>query len=106
MGGTCHYDDGILHGAVLFKDGYCTCNSRALLTDGDIDADQVLALLIDDCINGYSCLTGLAVTDDQLTLATTDRVHTINRLNTRLYSRIHRLPGHIHSRTPSPPAAP
>ena len=37
-------------------------------SDGDIDADDILALLVDDGIRCNGGLAGLAVADDQLTL--------------------------------------
>ena len=40
-----------------------------LLTDRDVDADDVTCLLIDDAIDGNCRLTDGAVPDDQLSLA-------------------------------------
>ena len=45
---------------------------------------NALALLVDNGINGDRSLTSLTVTDDQLTLATADRDHGIDCLNTGL----------------------
>ena len=50
---------------------------------------NALALLVDNGINGDRSLTSLTVTDDQLTLATTDRDHGINCLNTGLQRGIY-----------------
>jgi hypothetical protein len=38
------------------------------LPDSDVDADHVLAFLINDRIDGDGCFTRLAVTDDKLAL--------------------------------------
>src|SRR5207248_3206209 len=86
-----HDDDGMLHRAVLFQDGLRAGNGRVFLTDRYIDADQVLALLINNGIDSDSCLTRLAVTDNQFALATTNGNHAVDSLDTRLYRRIHRL---------------
>lgn len=55
-------------------------DSGPLLSNGNIDAVQLLllivslveALLVDDCVDGKGGLTGLTVTNDQLTLTTTN----------------------------------
>ena len=43
------------------------------MSDGDVNADYVFALLIDNGIDGKSGFTGLSVADDKLTLAAADR---------------------------------
>jgi hypothetical protein len=40
----------------------------SFLADGHVDADQVLALLVDDGVHGQGGLAGLPVADDQLAL--------------------------------------
>ena len=75
---------------------YQGCYGRGLLTDGDIDTIDRLSLLIeaflvDDGINSDGGLAGLPVTDDQLTLAASDRNHRINSLQTCLKRFLHRL---------------
>ena len=59
-----------------------------LLSDGDIDADDILALLVDDGVEGDSGLAGLAVADDELALAAADGEHRIDAQNARLQRRI------------------
>ena len=73
---------------------YQCCNGRSFLTDGYIDtiywlACLVEALLIDDGIHCDGSLTGLTVTDDQLTLSTTDRNHRVYSLQTCLKWFLH-----------------
>ena len=81
-GGT---DDGcVRHSAVFLKILDQRCHGRALLTDGNIDAQNVLALLVDDGIGGNDGLAGLAVTDDKLTLAAANRNHRVDGLNAGL----------------------
>ena len=65
----------------------------ALLADGDIDADHVAALLIDDGVEGDGGLAGLAVADDQLALAAADGDHGVDGLDAGLHRLFHRLAG-------------
>ena len=61
------------------------------LSAGDVDADDVAALLVDDRIDRDSCLTGLSVADDQFALTTTDGGHRVDRFDTGLQWLLHRL---------------
>ena len=45
--------DAVFHRAVLFESLHHLRNSRALLADGDVDADHVAALLIDDRVQQH-----------------------------------------------------
>src|SRR5919112_3561729 len=75
---------------------------RALLADGDVDAADLLRrvagfpgfLLVDDRVGHDRRLAGLAVTDDELTLAAADRRHGVDGLDAGLQRLLHRLPGH------------
>ena len=84
-------DDRVLHRAVLLEDGHGIGHGRELLTDGDVDADETLALLVDDRVEADRGLAGLAVADDQLALATPDRDQRIDRLDAGLDRRVDRL---------------
>ena len=57
-------DRGVRHRAFLFQDLRERRNGRILLTDGDIDAKDVFAFLIDDRVDGDRRLTGRTVADD------------------------------------------
>src|SRR5690606_18089756 len=65
---------------------------RALLTDGDVDAADLLlrvarlpvGLLVQDRIDADRGLAGLTVPDDQLALAAADRGHRVDRLEAGL----------------------
>ena len=59
-----------------------------LLSDGDIDADDILALLVDDGVEGDSGLAGLAVADDEFALAAADGEHRVDGQNARLKRRV------------------
>ena len=76
---------------MLFELTHHVGNRRGLLADSHVNADKVLALLVDDRIDSDSRLTGLAVTNDQFTLAAADRDHGVNGLQTRLNRLAHGL---------------
>ena len=62
-----------------------------LLTDGDIDADHVLAFLIDDGVDADGGLARLTVTNNQLALATPNGNHRVNGNETGLHRLVYRL---------------
>ena len=76
--GRRHHDDGVLERAVPLEDAHGARHRRPLLADGDVDADQVLALLVDDGVDGDGGLARLPVADDQLALAAADRDHRVD----------------------------
>src|SRR5690625_972904 len=63
---------------------YDTGDLTSPLADCAVDADHILALLVDDRIEGDRRLTGPTVTDDQLSLTPADRDHRVDRLHPRL----------------------
>src|SRR3546814_9398897 len=75
-------------------------HGRALLADRDIDAVELLplvvalvdALLVNEGIDGDGGLAGLAVADDQLALAAADGHERVERLETSLHRLVHRFP--------------
>ena len=71
-------DDGIGHGVVLAQHLRDLRHGAGLLADGHIDAHHILALLVQDGVDGDGRLAGLAVADDQLTLAPTDGEHGVD----------------------------
>src|SRR5690606_27575289 len=64
------------------------------LADGAVDADDVLALLVDDRVERDGGLPRPTVADDQLTLAATDRDHRVDRLDPGLERLLDRLAKH------------
>ncbi len=60
----------------------------------DVDALQVLVLVVDDRVDADRRLAGLTVADDQLALAATDVRHGVDRLDARLHRLLHRLAVH------------
>src|SRR5438093_10334077 len=79
------------HGPELFEYLDDARNRRALLADGDVDADDVLALLVDDGVHRDGGLAGLPVADDQLPLATPDGDHRVDGLYPGLQGLAHGL---------------
>jgi len=63
---------------MLFEHLPHCCDLSFLLTDGNVDAGHILALLIDDRVNGDSGLACLSVTNDQFALTTTNRDHRVD----------------------------
>ena len=86
-------DDRVLHRAGLAQLVDDRGHRRLLLADGDVDADDVLALLVDDRVDRDGGLAGLAVADDQLALAAADRDHRVDGLDAGLQRLVHRLAG-------------
>ena len=77
--GSCRRnDDGVLHRAFFLELAHHVGNRRSFLADGDIDAFDARADLVDDRIDCDGGLAGLPVADDQLTLAPTDRHHRVD----------------------------
>ena len=94
FGGRGGHDDGVIHGAVLLQFAHHLGDRGTLLADGDVDADHVAPLLVDDGVDGNGGLAGLAVTDDQLALAAPDRHHRVNRLEAGLHRLVNGLTLH------------
>ena len=86
-------DDGIIQCAACAELLNNAGNSGVLLTYCDIDADNVLALLVDDGVDSDGSLTGLAVADDKLTLTSAYRDHAVYCLDTGLERHGNRLSG-------------
>ena len=83
-------DDRVLQGAVLLELLHHVHDRRGLLPDRDVDADEILALLVDDRIDRDGGLARLAVADDQFALAATDGNHGVDRLQAGLHRLRHR----------------
>ncbi len=94
-------DDGrVRHRAGLLELLHDGLHGRLLLTDGDVDADDLLrvvritatgGLLVDDRVDADRGLAGRAVADDQLALSAADRDHRVDRLDAGLQRLLHRL---------------
>ena len=78
IGGRGGHDGGVAHGTVLLEVLGHAGDGGSLLADGNIDAEHAGVLLIQDGIGGNGGLAGLAVADDQLTLAAADGEHGVD----------------------------
>ncbi len=86
-------DGGVLHRAVLLEGALHRGDGRALLADGDVDAADLLLrvaglpvlALVEDRVEADGGLAGLAVADDQLTLAAPDGGHRVDGLDAGLH---------------------
>ena len=77
---------------MLFETLHHRRHGGILLADGDVDADDASALLIDDRVDGNGRLAGAPIADDQLALPAANGDHRIDRLDARLERLVHRLP--------------
>jgi hypothetical protein len=85
-------NNAVLHGVVLLKSLDELGDSGSLLADGNVDTVELLllvgtvvpSLLVQHSIESDGSLSGLTVTDNQLTLTTTDRHHGVDGLETSL----------------------
>ena len=101
LGGSGGDDDRVLHGIVLLERLDELGDGGALLTYRDVDAVELLGLviaivpapLVEDGVNGDSGLAGLTVTDDELTLATTNGHHRVDGLETGQHGLVDRAAG-------------
>ena len=80
---------------MITEDLHDVCDGGSLLADSDVDAEESLGivrvrvveggLLVDDGINGDSSLSCLSVTNDQLSLASTNGDLLIYFINKRFF---------------------
>ena len=92
LGGGGGNDDAVFHRIVLFQGFDELGHGRTLLANSDVDAVElellivavVPSLLVQHGIKRNSSLSGLTITDDQLTLTTTNWHHGIDRFETGL----------------------
>ena len=91
----------LLHGVSVSEPLDNLGHGRSLLTHGDVDAVQHLLLvsalveplLVDDGVDGDGSLAGLPVSNDQLTLATTNGHQAVHGLDASLHGLLDGLPG-------------
>ena len=87
-------DDRLVEDALARKGLLDGGDSRRLLADGDVDADHVCVALVHDGVDGDGGLARLAVTDDELALATADGDHGVDGDEPGLDGLAHRLALH------------
>jgi hypothetical protein len=90
--GSSSNNDGVLQGVVLLKGLDKLSDGGTLLTDGNVDTVELLgligggvdALLVKDGVKSNGSLTSLTITNNQLTLTTTNGNHGVDGLETSL----------------------
>mgnify|MGYP007061352762 CR=1 FL=1 len=93
FGGGSGNDDGVFKSAHFAEGLDDVGDSGSLLSDSDVDAEKLflnvagieVLLLVDDGINSNSGLASLSVTNDKLSLSSSDWDQTINGLETGLH---------------------
>jgi len=88
-------DDGVLERVVITEDLHDVGNCGSLLTDGNVDAVKLLVvisvgivegrLLVDDGIDGDGSLTGLSVTNNELSLTSANGDLSLYFINKRFF---------------------
>merc|ERR1712100_86955 len=89
--GVSRHDHGVIEGAALTQHLNDVGHRSSLLTHGYIDADHVLICLIQDRVYRDGGFAGLAVTNDQLALATSHGNHRVDGGDAGLHWLVHRL---------------
>src|SRR5690606_5864304 len=84
-------DDGVGQSAMLFQLAHHVGDGGLLLAHRNVDTLDATVFLVDDRVDRHGGLADLAVADDQLTLATADRDHRVNRLVAGLHRLVYRL---------------
>lgn len=95
------HDDGVLKGVMSLEGLDDIGDSGSLLSDGNVNAEELslhvsrveVSLLVDDGIDGNGSLSGLSVTDDQLSLATTNGDESVHSLEAGLHRLVHGFSG-------------
>jgi hypothetical protein len=73
-----HDDDGVIHRALFPQNSHGLRDCGCALTDGAIDAQDVLTALIEDGVDRHGAFPRLSVTQNQLTLTASDGDKRIN----------------------------
>ena len=77
-------DDSVVHCACFLQRFGYLCNEGVFLSDRNIDAYDVLAALVNNCVNRNGSFARLPVADDKLTLASADRNHAVDSFDAGL----------------------
>ncbi len=91
IGGGGGYDNRIIQRTRLFQNVADVLNRCGFLADGDIDTDNIAALLVDNRVQRDSGFADATVADNQLALPSANRHKGVNGLQARLQRLLHRL---------------
>src|SRR2546430_1797310 len=72
--GRCRNYDGVIHRAIVAQNLYHLRNRRALLANGAINTNEIVAFVVDNSIESDGSFSGLTIANDQLALAAGDAV--------------------------------
>src|SRR5262249_19877466 len=86
------HHDGVIHCPVILQLLHHLGDRGTLLPDCAVNANQVVAFVVDDSVQNHGGLAGLAVADDQLALAAAARNHGIGGLDAGSHGLAYRLP--------------
>src|SRR6266581_55433 len=81
----------VIHRTEILERLHDLRDRRSLLADGHVNANNILAALIDDRVNGDCGFSSLTITNDQFALAPADRHHRIDRFQSGWERLFHRL---------------
>src|SRR5262245_57829490 len=73
-------DDGVVHRAVVGKNLYYLRNRRPLLPNRAVNANEIVAFVVDDRVDRDRSLSCLAIADYQLALAAANWNHAVDGL--------------------------
>ncbi len=90
VGSGSRNDNGVVECTVLLQGLANVSNRRGLLTNGYVNADHVLATLVQNSVDSNGSLTRLTVANDELTLAAANRNHRVDSQKTSLHRLAHR----------------
>ena len=83
-------DDGVLHGPVALQRARQLRHGGQLLPDGHIDTQHVVPALAKDGVDRHGRLPGLAIPNNQFSLAAADRHQGVHGLDPRVQRHIDR----------------
>mmetsp|Transcript_2781 Transcript_2781/g.4206 ORF Transcript_2781/g.4206 Transcript_2781/m.4206 type:complete len:523 (+) Transcript_2781:251-1819(+) len=88
-------NDAVVHGLLLIKLSYELSNGGSLLSNSDVDTGKglLLGLLVNNGINGDGSLSSLTISNNQLTLSTSNGDQGINGLESGKHRLGNGLPG-------------
>ncbi len=92
VGGSSGDNDSILHRTRFLQFLQHVGHSGLFLAHGNVNADYISALLVNNGVNRNSSFAGLAVAKDKFPLAAANRDHRVNGLDPGLEGLVHRLP--------------
>src|SRR2546422_11650571 len=79
-----HYD-GVIHRAIVAQNLYHLRYRRAVLANGAINTNEIVAFVVDNSIESDGSFSGLPIANYQLALAAADGNHAVDGLQSSCY---------------------